>query len=223
MPNRKSKDVNTVEHMIIPVKDRIGTAGRTSRWLHEHLDYPHKDWCLLWPFAKNENGYGLYGFKNVKVHRLMCEHVHGPAPADKPEAAHECGNGHLGCVNPNHLTWKSRSENLRDMWKHGRKPGRYKLTPEQVDEIRALKDRARPDDIAKQFNITQSTVREIHAGRIWKKERQDYRVFTEDEVRMIRSIPWRQKTAKQWAKELGCSESAICRIRCRESYGWVVQ
>jgi len=68
------------------VLDRIGTVGRSSRWLREHLDYPHKDWCLLWPFSRNENGYGLYGLKNLKVHRLMCEYVHGPAPEDKPEA-----------------------------------------------------------------------------------------------------------------------------------------
>jgi hypothetical protein len=201
--------------------DRVTGNGAAARWIRAHFDYSEQDWCLYWPFCRTENGYGLFGERSTKVHRIMCEYRHGPAPENQPEAAHSCGNGHLGCVNPMHLSWKSRSENLKEMYQHGRKPMRYKLTPTQVDEIRALKDRARPDDIARQFGVTQSTIREIQAGRIWKHDRKDHRIFNEDEVRLIRSTPWQVKNATQFSKEFGVSPSTIHRIRAGDSYGWV--
>ncbi|MHC2163092.1 hypothetical protein [Bradyrhizobium ottawaense] len=201
---------------------RVVGNGATARWIRAHFDYSETDWCLLWPFGRNENGYGLFGDRpKVKVHRIMCEYRNGPPPEKQPEAAHSCGNGHLGCVNPMHLSWKSRSENLKEMYQQGRKPMRYKLTPVQVDEIRALKNRARPDEIAKQFGVTQSTIREIHAGRIWKHDRKDHRIFTEDEIRLIRATHWREKNAEKFSKEFGVSISTIHRIRAGDSYGWV--
>jgi transposase-like protein len=201
--------------------DRVTGDSRGARWIKAHLDYSEPDWCLYWPFSKNENGYGLFGERSTKVHRIMCEYRNGPAPESQPEAAHSCGNGHLGCVNPMHLSWKSRSENLKEMYQHGRKPMRYKLTPAKVDEIRALKDRARPDEIARQFGVTQSTIREIHAGRIWKHDRKDHRIFTEDEVRTVLATSSDPKSAARLSKEYGVSINTIYRIRSRQSYGWM--
>jgi hypothetical protein len=74
---------------------------------------------------------------------MMCELVHGPSPSKKHQAAHNCGNGHLGCVNPSHLCWKTPRENSLDMWKHGTMPScerapAAKITQAIADEIRAL-------------------------------------------------------------------------------------
>lgn len=117
--------------------------GRSYQWLRARVGY-QEDNCLLWPFAKDGRlGRGTLGYngKQYKAHRLMCEMVHGPAPAGKPQAAHSCGNGHLGCVNPRHLSWASNSQNQHDRRRHrkdeGAKGSRTRFTPAQVAEIRA--------------------------------------------------------------------------------------
>jgi hypothetical protein len=201
--------------------DEINGGSVTATWIREHLDYPHKDWCLFWPFALNQGGYANFGGKHLIVSRIMCEYRNGPAPADKPDAAHECGKGHEGCLNPWHLVWKSRGDNLRDIAKHGRRPKRYKVTPEQVDEIRALEGRMRPRDIAEMYGITDNNVHQILKGKIWKQANSTLRIFTEEEVRLIRSTPWQVKSAKQFAAELGCTRGQVDRIKQGASYKWV--
>lgn len=74
--------------------------------------------CLIWPFGRIK---GYAAASNGKyVSRLICEKIHGPAPFPKAETLHECGNGNLGCVNPKHLRWGTRKENMQDMIGHGR-------------------------------------------------------------------------------------------------------
>jgi hypothetical protein len=119
--------------------------GKTSDWLEAHRDYPHRDWCLIWPFARESRvGRGVMGANGRSgwAHRFMCELVHGPAPADRPQAAHSCGNGHEGCVNPLHLSWASNSENQLQRYAHGRvnnnaNGNKGRFTSEQIDSIRA--------------------------------------------------------------------------------------
>ena len=61
--------------------------------------------CLFWPFARNSAGYGHLEIEGrlTLAHRLICEAINGSAPDEKAEAAHLCGNGHLGCINWKHL------------------------------------------------------------------------------------------------------------------------
>lgn len=203
--------------------DRMQVDTVARRWIERHLDYPHDEWCLFWPFGLNQGGYAHVGGDKIKVHRMMCERKNGPAPAGKPEACHECGNGHLGCVNPNHLQWKSHGDNMSDMFRHGRHQKRFKLTPEQVDEIRSLEGRARIIDIANQFGVMDTTIRQIHSGKIWKDtSSRQVRVFSEDEVHLIRSTPWQVKPAKQFALEFGVHHGVIERIRAGTTYKWVL-
>src|SRR3972149_10759839 len=77
--------------------------------------------CLIWPFSTNGTGYGRLGVdgKGYYAHRYMCELVNGPPPTPDHEASHDCGNGHLGCVHPRHLEWKTASENHLDRRRHG--------------------------------------------------------------------------------------------------------
>ena len=101
--------------------------------------------------------------------RTMCILAHGEPPTPFHEAAHSCGKGHEGCCNPAHLSWKTRSENRRDRDIHNRKPKafRYKLTPAQVAEIRALEGQLTQQKIADRYGISPNTVSQIHKGILW--------------------------------------------------------
>lgn len=200
--------------------DRLSGDSTSAVWIKTHLDYPHKEWCLKWPWGLNQGGYAQVGKMATLVHRIMCEHRHGPAPADKPFAAHECGNGTKGCVNPWHVSWKTHSENMHDMHRHTPRVRRYKLTPTQVDEIRELQGRARIRDIAERFGVNAVTIRQIHSGKIWKQGASNRHVFTDAEVLRIRAYPSGVKGAAiDLAKEFGVSINTIHNIRNGRSYG----
>ncbi len=138
------------------------------------LKHQGKD-CLMWPYGKSSRGYGRMTLEGKRgfVHRFACERVHGEPPTDKHQAAHECGNGHLGCVNPRHLSWKTRLENKADELVHGTRNrggrnGRSKLTEEDAMKIVDMKRSGlRSAQIASRFSISKGTVDDINSGRSW--------------------------------------------------------
>lgn len=163
---------------------RHGTAtgggtdrGATHRWIAEHAAYPG-DECLIWPFARSDYGYGLTtkDGKTASAHRVICETANGPPPQGKHYAAHSCGKGHEGCVNPRHLYWATASQNAFDTIDHGRfKPmqgqlhGMAKLTDVQVVQMRKMKRGGVPNpSLAAQYKVSIGTVRSIVEGRRWK-------------------------------------------------------
>lgn len=190
-----------------------------KRWMGKYLDHDDAEFCLIWPFNRAQNGYPTAGKNNaIRPHRLMCERRNGPAPSPKHQAAHSCGKGHLGCVNPWHLNWRTPAENQLERYKqHGLLPSR-KLTPEQVDEIRTLKGRERTVDTAARFQVSEANIRQIQAGKTWQLDKPWRRTFTADEVQLIRSTPWQAKSARQWAAEFGVKRSVIDRIRGGKTY-----
>jgi hypothetical protein len=130
--------------------------------------------CLFWPFGRNENGYGMISHegRNWIASRLACQLVNGQPPTPDHEAAHSCGKGHLGCVNPHHVDWKTHIENMADALVHGtmgpgEKAPAAKLTDPQVREIIALKGQMLQREIAARFGIRQSQVSMIHRGKSW--------------------------------------------------------
>ena len=130
--------------------------------------------CLIWPFKRDRHGYGIVSIKNRHhvASRMVCKLVHGEPPAPKYTAAHSCGNGKLGCVNPLHLSWKTQKENLADCLIHGTRNfgtrnGSNKLMEDDIRKIRALKGTMFQREIADQFGITRRTVGDILSGRIW--------------------------------------------------------
>jgi hypothetical protein len=144
-------------------------------FLHSHVNYDG-DGCLTWPFARVPAGYGNFkcGDKGGYAHRYMCKLVNGPPPTPKHEAAHSCGRGHLACVDPRHLSWKTRSENQKDRTRHGRanrgtgRAGPRKLTPSQVLEIRSLYGNVTNADLAARFNVSRGTIRKIHLNEVYR-------------------------------------------------------
>lgn len=138
--------------------------GKYLAWLKDHVDHQGEG-CLIWPFWRDpDHGGGRLGV-NGKIywaHNYMCNLVHGPAPTDKPQAAHSCGNRHLGCVHPKHLDWSDNSGNQRDRRAHGRPEGgkgtRTHLTPAQVEEIRSAKGKIPQFTLARLLGVKRGTI-----------------------------------------------------------------
>jgi len=104
------------------------------------------DECVIWPFARDENGYGeIYVGDGLKrdVHTIVCAKINGPRPHADIDACHSCGNGKLGCVNPKHIRWDTKKANSKDSLIHGtrkigeEKPGAH-FTNSDIVLIRQL-------------------------------------------------------------------------------------
>lgn len=132
--------------------------------------------CLIWPYHRMKNGYAILNVQGVPklTHRLVCAHVHGDAPTSEHQAAHSCGNGHLGCVTKRHMSWKTRVENAADQIVHGTritgsKNHNAKLTQEQADEIREMAKTFSNRKVAKMMGISFTTVNAIVSNKRWVK------------------------------------------------------
>ncbi|MBZ9759507.1 helix-turn-helix domain-containing protein [Mesorhizobium sp. CA8] len=131
------------------------------------------DECLFWPYAKSR-GYGSLQLdgKRTIVSRFACEHKNGPPPTAKHEAAHSCGNGHLGCVSKNHLSWKTHVENMHDKFSHwtdtrGARNWSAKLTKEEVTFLRSMKGKLSQSALSRMLGIHQSGISRIQSGKGW--------------------------------------------------------
>ena len=52
------------------------------------------------------------------AHRVVCALVHGEPSTPDLEAAHSCDNP--PCINPRHLSWLTRAQNIADSYARGR-------------------------------------------------------------------------------------------------------
>jgi len=146
----------------------------TRRWLEKHSRHDG-DGCLIWPFKRNRFGYGRASIdgKVGIASRYMCVLAHGDPPMPKMQAAHICGNGAGGCVNPKHLRWATRHENEADKLAHGttnrgQRNGRSKLGPTEVLRVRAaIADGMTVRGTAALFGVSNGTVTAILSGRTW--------------------------------------------------------
>lgn len=152
-----------------------GTSpGEPLAWLTTHT--PHQgDDCLKWPYATHPDGRpGQIMFDGLPVYayRVMCILAHGQPPTTGLDVAHSCGKGHEGCVNPRHLRWATRSENVADRTTHGTdnrgsRCAASKLSEADVRQIRLMLGTAKQRDIAKAFGVDETTIGDIKAGRTW--------------------------------------------------------
>jgi hypothetical protein len=168
--------------------------GKAIQWIRDHQAYEHDEWCLMWPFYRLR-GYGSFGYlgKQYYAHRFMCTLVHGEPPTPKHQAAHSCGNGHLGCVNPKHLSWKTQSENQMDCRDHGtevktKDGNRGRLTMAMANEIRALKGIKTQWQIAEEYRISESSVSDIWLGRTWARPSKIVHWTPEDDAKLKKAI-----------------------------------
>lgn len=150
-----------------PLGGGVNRDGTVLEWLRNAAACRSDD-CLIWPFARNSvNGYPVayVDGKVVLVSRYICRLAHGEPPS-RYVARHKCGNGKLGCINPNHLHWGTKKEDVQDAidagtWAHGETNGQSKLTEGDVLKIRSLKGKMLHREIGKMFGISRR-----QAGRV---------------------------------------------------------
>jgi hypothetical protein len=148
--------------------------GRPKRFFDKSvLQYSGQE-CLFWPFGRNSMGYATIHVDGKKqyVHRLACERIHGSPPSEKHEAAHCCGHGAKGCVNPWHLRWATSAENSADTLKHGTRNrgcrnGKAVLSENDVRAIRKMHGTETHNEIARAFGVSQQHVTAIILRRKW--------------------------------------------------------
>lgn len=127
--------------------------------------------CWIWMRALGRHGYGNCG--RGRAHRVSWEAHRGPIP-NGLHVLHDCDV--KCCVNPDHLYLGTSSDNMRDVYRRGRKrPQTHSigeknasalLTPDQVLEIRAAASPTR--ETAKRFGVSMSTIWDIRSRRRWR-------------------------------------------------------
>jgi len=150
--------------------------GAAQRFIAEAISSDTDD-CIIYPFYRNSNGYGWMNTPSgtMGAHVYAAILAHGEKPTPKHEACHQCGNGRLGCVNPRHIYWGTRSDNVKDAYGHGTMKGnrgRYgeksasaKYSDAFIDEIRRALERGEKQmAIAAKYDISQTHVSRIKNG-----------------------------------------------------------
>lgn len=148
------------------------SRGESLSWLRGHIDCP-SDECLIWPFCRNgEYGRVFFEGRDQNAHRVALILFTGIDPKDLEAAHGPCHNPQ--CVNPNHLSWKTSSENhmdkVRDGTHHrGERNPSNKITEEEILLIRKRCEAGEfQHTIAKDYGINSRHVSRIKLRRTWK-------------------------------------------------------
>lgn len=122
---------------------------------------------------------GPHGYRRVALKRgfVFATHIviatafHGPKPSPAHEVRHL--NGDRTDNRPENIAWGTRTENVRDMVRHGtccrgEKSGAAKLSEAEVDAIRVLRQQgATYAAIAERYGVSQSNIACIVRGKSW--------------------------------------------------------
>jgi len=121
--------------------------------------------CWLWSGVKDTSGYGKFSLyaKRVGSHRFSYELATNQKIPSGMVVMHKCDNP--SCVNPNHLTIGTFSDNAIDMVKKNRSRICF-LTEKQVKAIKSSNLSVK--DLSKSFEVSTSCIRDIKKKRTWK-------------------------------------------------------
>lgn len=151
------------------------TGGSTEHgaildWIKSNM-HSWGDECMYYPgYNKEDRLRFQIGDKRFFAARWVCIQVHGDPPSKFHEAAHECGNGHLSCVNPKHLRWATKLENQEDKFRHGRQVRGSRVTGSKLKEADVLEIRSSPLSISKlssKYGVSPSSISHIRARKSW--------------------------------------------------------
>lgn len=93
--------------------------------------------CLLWTRCLTSDGYpraNIGGNENIRLHRYLYELVSGDSIPEGQVVRHSCDNP--TCLNPEHLSLGSPSDNMKDRQTRGRTHNQ--IQPYEVRELRRL-------------------------------------------------------------------------------------
>lgn len=125
--------------------------------------------CILSPYSRNKGGYSRVNIKGKTIlsHVFVLESVSKKKLKINNEVIHSCGNGHLGCVNPKHLSWGTREQNVKDAILHGSKhSGSKKFSDREVSEMRKLlKEGVDHFTVSEKYNISPSYLNKIRLNK----------------------------------------------------------
>lgn len=126
--------------------------------------------CVLWTGAKDKDGYGKFQLNgggkqtHVRAHRFAFFAANGRWPSD--QALHSCDTP--SCVNPEHLSDGSQSENLVQCAVRGRRTS-IRMTTELVRHVRDRHaDGESVTDIANELGINRATLFAVVHRRTWR-------------------------------------------------------
>lgn len=134
--------------------------------------------CWLWMSHVDRDGYGHFQFRHnkdkqkIRAHRVSYMLANNCVVDSDVFVCHKCDN--RACVNPNHLYLGDNNTNIADCVLRGRtargvKNTNSKLTEEQVLRIKLkLADSQSRGSIAKEFDVSKSTISYIANNRTWK-------------------------------------------------------
>ena len=216
-------------------------AAQQEAYLRDLVAATWPETCIVWPYSRTKKGYGLVTLTGVRcqAHRAVCRLAHGEPPTGSHQAAHSCGQGHEGCINPGHLRWATPKENAHDQVAHGTDPQGERnaaaiLSEAEVLSIYGLKGRERQADIARRFDVSQPTVADIHRGGAWawltgaapfpgkvRGSRHHASKLTVSDVIDIRAAAARGEGYRVIAKRAGVTPQSVRAIATRTTWAWL--
>lgn len=157
---------------------RDGRVRRVAREMTRANGWPYRMKEIELAQVNSARGYKLVGLKVARktnrtflVHRLVAQ-----AFVDNPQGYPDVNHLDLDKLN-NHasnLEWCTKAQNTQHATRGGRFHGRtnpnarFKLQPEQVDEIHARLARGEyQDDIAAAYGVSQALISMIKRGQAW--------------------------------------------------------
>ena len=134
------------------------------------VDQRGPDECWPWKQKPGESSYGYFRLhgKMVRAHRVAWIFTNDEIPEGQV-VRHNCDNP--PCCNPHHLLLGTQADNVADREERHRRNvvgvrnPRAKLTEDNVRFIKEVAMNERP--LAVQFKVSESTIRDIRAGRSW--------------------------------------------------------
>ena len=149
----------------------VSALDKTEARFLAKITPPDENGCTLWTACTNEDGYGTFGYMGrvVRAHRYAAGMVDWPPEI---QTRHLCNVP--ACVNPEHLTFGSNADNVRDRNEADRQAkgvdnGNVKLTEEQVIEIRRryADGGVTQQELGDEFGVARRTISDIIRREIW--------------------------------------------------------
>lgn len=152
------------------------SKGKTPKQSIEQNTIRNANGCLDFTGPIKSGGYGRVCIGSGKyrpAHRVAWELHHGVIP-DGMCVLHKCDRPI--CCDVSHLFLGTQADNIADMMAkkrnrqvYGENANRTKLTENEVLQIKMkLNEKILAKEIAKEFNISIATIRDINKGRSWR-------------------------------------------------------